>query len=72
VDTDSICESHRKSRPAHGAVRHEFQTLDKELPVFNVKTLQQQVDESTSQDRLVATLSGSFGILAALIASIGL
>jgi ABC-type antimicrobial peptide transport system permease subunit len=47
-------------------------TLDKDLPVFNIKTLERQVDESVSQDRLVATLSGVFGALAALLAGIGL
>jgi ABC-type antimicrobial peptide transport system permease subunit len=54
------------------AVRQTFQGLDKDLPVFNVKTFEQQLNESLAQDRLVATLSGFFGVLAALLAAIGL
>jgi predicted permease len=53
-------------------VLQEFRTLDKDLPVFNIKTLERQVDESVAQDRLVATLSGVFGGVAALLAGIGL
>jgi predicted permease len=54
------------------AVRQVFQALDKDLPVFNVKTFERQLNESLAQDRLVATLSSFFGILAALLAAIGL
>jgi ABC-type antimicrobial peptide transport system permease subunit len=54
------------------AVLQEFRTLDKDLPMFNIKTLQHQVDESVAQDRFVATLSGVFGGVAALLAGIGL
>jgi ABC-type antimicrobial peptide transport system permease subunit len=54
------------------AVLQEFRTLDKDLPVFNIKTLEHQVDESVAQDRFVATLSGVFGGVAALLAGIGL
>ena len=54
------------------AIRHEVQTMDKNLPVFDVKTLTQQVGESLFQERLVATLTSFFGLLALLLASIGL
>src|SRR5262249_44539235 len=49
------------------AVRQTFQALDKDLPVFNVKTFERQLNESMARDRLVATLSGFFGVLAALL-----
>jgi len=54
------------------AVRQTFQALDKDLPVFNVKTFERQLNESLAQDRLVATLSCFFGVLAALLAAIGM
>jgi len=54
------------------AIRHEIHTIDNRLPVFDVKTLEQQVDGSMVQERLIATLSGVFGVLALLLASIGL
>jgi predicted permease len=53
-------------------IRQIFQALDKDLPVFNVKSFEQQLNEALAQDRLVATLSGFFGVLAALLAAIGL
>jgi predicted permease len=40
--------------------------------VLRFKTLQQQVDEATSQERLVAALSALFGGLALLLGAIGL
>lgn len=39
---------------------------------FTVKTLAGQVDDSLSQERLVALLSGFFGVLALLLAGLGL
>ena len=54
------------------AIRHEVHAIDKNLPMFDVKTLTQQVDESLLPERLVATLSSFFGLLALLLAPIGL
>ena len=42
------------------------------LPVFNVTTLQRMFDDSVVTERTLALLSGFFGILALLLASIGL
>jgi ABC-type antimicrobial peptide transport system permease subunit len=42
------------------------------MPVFEVQTLASEVDSSIAQERLVARLSSFFGILALLLASIGL
>ena len=40
--------------------------------MFRVKTLEQQVDETLGQERLVATLASLFGVLALLLACAGL
>jgi len=53
-------------------LRREIQALDKDLPLYNVKTFLDQKNESLSRERLIATLSGFFGVLALLLASIGL
>jgi ABC-type antimicrobial peptide transport system permease subunit len=53
-------------------VRREVQALDKNLPIYNIKTLNQQVDETLVQERTVATLSSLFGLLALLLACVGL
>ncbi len=53
-------------------IQQQVRRLDPNLPIFNVKTMDRQIDESISTDRLVAALSASFGILATLLAAIGL
>ena len=42
------------------------------MPVFGMKTLERQLDETLLTDRLVALLAAGFGLLAAALASIGL
>jgi predicted permease len=55
-----------------GALRRTVQALDRDLPLYNIKTFAEQKDESLARERLVATLSGFFGALALSLASIGL
>jgi len=54
------------------AVRHEFDTLDKDVPVFNIKLLDDRVNDSLARERLVSVLAGTFGALAVLLAGVGL
>ena len=54
------------------AVRREVQALDPTLSVFNVRTLEDQVAESLAPLRTNVILLTTFGILALLLASIGL
>lgn len=54
------------------AIRREVRAVDVNVPIYNVRTLAAQLDESLSQERLVATLSSWFGAFALLLASIGL
>src|SRR5436305_13835704 len=42
------------------------------LTLISVRTLQQQVDMSFEQERAVASLAGLFGIIALLLAAVGL
>jgi predicted permease len=60
------------SAAAHGLVRNVVKTIDASMPVYEVKTLESQLDETLLSDRLVALLAGGFGLLATLLASIGL
>jgi predicted permease len=53
-------------------LRREVQRLDPNLPIYDVQTLNQQIDESIFTDRIVAVLSVAFGALATLLAAIGL
>jgi macrolide transport system ATP-binding/permease protein len=54
------------------AVRHEFDALDKGFPVFNIKTLGLRIEDSLSRERMVADISAGFGLLALLLAGVGL
>jgi predicted permease len=54
------------------AIRREVRAVDANVPIYNVRTLETQLDESLSQERLVATLSSWFGAFALLLAAIGL
>jgi predicted permease len=54
------------------AVRHEFDAIDKGFPVFNIKTLQVRIEDSLARERMVAVLAGAFGVLALLLAAVGL
>jgi predicted permease len=55
-----------------GALRQAVRRLDGNLPIFNMKTMAVQVDESLFVERMVAALSVAFGGLATLLAAIGL
>ena len=46
--------------------------IDPNLTLVSVRTLQQQVDMSFEQERAVASLAGLFGIVALLLAAVGL
>jgi ABC-type antimicrobial peptide transport system permease subunit len=66
-----VCLSTRKST-AFGAVRQVVRQLDSNIPIYNPRTMDHQMDQSLLNDRLVATLSTAFGVLATLLAVIGL
>jgi ABC-type antimicrobial peptide transport system permease subunit len=46
--------------------------VDKDLPLSNIKTQQQEVDETQEVERAFAAVCGFFGLLALVLASIGL
>jgi predicted permease len=57
---------------AVGAVREAVRQIDPNLPVTNVSTQLEQIDERFAQERLFAQAYALFGVLALLLASIGL
>jgi predicted permease len=57
---------------AANAVRQAVKALDPKVPVFDVTTLEKQIDANLATDRMVATLSTFFSLLAALVVAIGL
>jgi predicted permease len=53
-------------------VREQIRALDANLPIADVKTLQDQVDLSLFPSRVAAWTLGGFGVLALLLAAIGI
>jgi predicted permease len=60
------------SASIYAAVRNLVKQLDASMPVNDMKTLATQLDETLLTDRLTALLSAGFGLLATLLATIGL
>ncbi len=56
----------------YSQIRNEVRQLDAAIPVYAMKTVESQLDETLLTDRLVAMLSAGFGLLATLLASVGL
>ena len=54
------------------AIRQAVQAVDKNLPVTGIRTLSEQIGESLNRERLIARLSTFFGLLALLLACVGL
>jgi predicted permease len=53
-------------------LRRKIAEIDPAMPIYDMKTLEAQLDETLSTERLVAMLSAVFGVLATLLAALGL
>lgn len=53
-------------------IRQELHEIDPDLPVLRINTMEEELDRSLVQERLVAALAGFFGALAVVLACIGL
>ena len=54
------------------SVRAAVRGIDKDLPVFDVRTQTEQIDALLSRERLFVALTSAFGVLALALASIGI
>lgn len=60
------------SRRIADLIRAQVWELDPNLPIYAATTLQIQIDDSLTGERLMTWLSSAFGILATLLAALGL
>jgi predicted permease len=60
------------SSAAFASIRDQVRRLDASMPVYAMKTVEGQLDETLRSDRLIALLAAGFGLLATVLASIGL
>ena len=57
---------------AETTIRHTVQQTSPKLVIDTMRTMDEQIDDNISNDRLVAMLAVSFGVLATILAAIGL
>jgi putative ABC transport system permease protein len=60
------------SGPVANSVRSEVRTIDPEIPIAKVSTIEQLVDESVAQPKFRTFLLGVFSAVAILLAAIGI
>ena len=58
--------------PVIGAIRRVVRELDPNVPVLRTRTMEEYVNDALQSERMVALLSGFFGVLALGLASVGL
>ena len=71
-DASFVVRTAGKPESLVAAVRQAVHDVDGTLAILDLRTLNQQVARSWAQERAFAGLSGSFGVLALLLATIGL
>jgi predicted permease len=54
------------------ALRRAIQGIDQNLPLVDVRTQQEQIDQTLTNERIFADLTVAFGVLALVLASIGI
>jgi hypothetical protein len=71
---DTVLQVRTQGDPAaivpalHGLVR----SLDADIPLFDLRTIAEQLETAVFIQRMVASLLGAFGVLALLLATVGL
>ena len=68
----TTCAGKMASSAIYSLIRNEVRGLDSGMPVYAMKSVESQLDETLLSDRLVALLSAGFGLLATVLASVGL
>jgi predicted permease len=54
------------------ALRQAVAQIDRDLPITDVRTQQEQIDDTMSTERTLAALAGGFGLLALALACVGI
>jgi putative ABC transport system permease protein len=57
---------------AESTIRGAMQSLDSKLVLDSFRTMEEQIDDNLTAERVISFLAESFGVLAALMAAIGL
>jgi hypothetical protein len=67
-----VVESAGGHASALAAIRREVQALDPSMPLFDIKTMEQQMAKPMFVPQALAALAGPAAMIALVIASVGL
>ncbi len=70
--TSLVARTNGDPVPIISSIRNEIRSLDATLPISGVKTLQEHMNVPLFPARVAATILGSFGLLALILAAIGI
>ena len=68
----AVLQVHGSMEGLEPQVRHVLSDVDPNLTLLSIQSLQEQVDSNFDQQRAVAQMTGLFGILALILAAVGL
>jgi predicted permease len=68
----AVLHMHGSMEGLESEVRHVLSDVDPNLTLLDIQSLQEQVDSNFDQRRAVARMTGLFGILALILAAVGL
>ena len=72
IEMTAYVRTQLDSDQMYAAIRRTVRELDSNLPIFSLRTLEVQLDRSLATERLIAILAAIFGLLATLLAAMGL
>ena len=70
--TYMVVRAETDRQPLSAAIQREILSLDKDLPIYNVKTMGQLVQDSVAQRRFNMMLMTCFAVIAVILAAVGL
>ena len=70
--TGAMLETHSAPGVLEPLLRKAIAEVDPNLPIISVRSLQDQIDRGFDQQRAVASLAGLFGMVALILAAVGL
>src|SRR5262245_25291465 len=65
-------KTHTDPKAMFTALRRTVSEMDPNVPVYGMRTLDEEVDRDLATERLIASLASAFGLVAALLAAVGL
>jgi predicted permease len=67
-----LVDTRGDTRRAIGGIRRAIRSVDPKIPIYDIRTLQSQIDHGISSERVLSFLSVLFSALATLLSGIGL